>query len=106
MSDAIVRLSPAEKSKRINDLHRATRHRPGKKVPVTGRSARYYQRALYPDRDMLPAIRARGGRLLDLGSGCNHLHPSLVPEKTRNPSTDTHHSIESLRAIDTVGCVL
>ena len=83
MSDAIVRLSPAEKSKRINDLHRGTRHRPGKKVPVTGRSARYYQRALYPDRDMLPAIRARGGRLLDLGSGCNHLHPSSLLRKMR-----------------------
>ena len=84
MSSPIVSLSAAEKTERINRLHRSTRHRPGKKVPVTGRSARYYQRALYPDGPMVPAVRRAGRRLLDLGSGCNHLHPRslLLPSRT------------------------
>ena len=78
-----IRIPPAEQVRRITKHHRGTRHRPAKHVPVTGRSARYYQAVLYPEAGMLPQIRRQGGRLLDLGSGCNHLYRRSLLWKLR-----------------------
>jgi SAM-dependent methyltransferase len=78
MYDPIVQVPRREQIRRINKYHKRTRHRPGKRVPVTGRSAKYYAQLLYPDVPMMRQVRRQPGRLLDVGSGCNHLHPDSL----------------------------
>ncbi len=65
--------------RRAIQYHQRTRNRPGKKVPVTARTLRYYLKLLFPDypteRALKRALRHRyAGGILDAGSGANHLY--------------------------------